>query len=1276
MTSAKDETVADRTNLRQISVTGRLSIQETRRPIPGLLVEIVQSGDRPMRLDTVVTGRNGDFASTLDLGVGEDAAYPETLSLGLRVLAPSRVGSDTSGAVLFDAATRLTAAKREVYLIELPSAVLKDAGLDHVLGDTSTQSDRQVKAIEETVTASLGVAEAASKVLAARVARKETDRQFLRDTVIPKIAHEISTVSQEQATDPRFVADVGKIEATGRAVAREELKRWRKKSKRGAKALNDVTRSTRLQLDQKVLEALRHDSADDEAVIVMKSDVEAALGVPMNKPSLLERGEDADDICRDKLPGEVCLDGSKDASSSDPNDRDPSNGGSGTNADGDAAGRNVAFTAGTAIARLMDGPAIAMQDGSAELEPRLASEDVERAIGGVTLLPGPADVPAFHDFTTLQLAFEDVWQEALDDRVFRDVEDAYDRIVNSGLPIDPAAPWNIDYIIGVLAGIEEANNDVPDEVSAQIRISRAEYGVLSPGAQSRLLALAGQMGVTRTALIDALTPAVPEENESSGGGGSNNPFIPDFIEDEVERLLETGVDLITAPSRALVNLVRSQLGQVGAAYDTTAIKLLEQLRILESEADKIVAFARQTVLEQRAATPLQIRNNIIHRLGSARANNISTTHFAASPSQRSVNFGLMLTYRQKWTPVSYQVGDLVSTLPLGPGQKMSFTKKESKKTRRLEKELEKNLSDSKFSTESKSRAEAEILAKAVGKTNFTHTMEGTYDFGVGPKGKNTTTFTADAEKHSSDTKKSMREAVLKASEERRRETKIEVETERTDGMESSEKNEIFNPNDEIPVTFLFYELQRRFRINEKLHRMQSVVLVAQEMPRASQIDVVWIIQHDWILNRVLLDDSFRAALRYASTTLVGEREMLDHMNRALIEQERLVEQIREDLADRRSSAGLRYAALERQIERTANDADGTLWDDVTDYIKGGGLLGGVLGGGQDGEDNAAKIRESAARDAWDRERREEESYRNRLMGAQSTLAEMRSSYQKKLAKHLGELTQVERLATHITQNIMHYMQAIWSHEPEDQRFLRLRNVPVPDLQPRLFNHRFEVPADLQVDLIDNTVGVISDYGIGTLPPQPENIPTVPLAKVADINNPMGFMGNYAIFPLYEVNALTDFMMEPYVAFAAGEYGIRDPDPAGNMSLEEFSDYICCLHKHLDEAEFKKRAPALERRLKELLSSSLRENEEIVVGTGNLYIECLPGVHSVMEQFKHLHRRIDVQAAGEDLRAAALDNVRRAQRIIDNNLEDPDIDTKYLFEGGGSATVVPPGGGSE
>src|SRR5690606_20883868 len=194
------------------------------------------------------------------------------------------------------------------------------------------------------------------------------------------------------------------------------------------------------------------------------------------------------------------------------------------------------------------------------------------------------------------------------------------------------------------------------------------------------------------------------------------------------------------------------------------------------------------------------------------------------------------------------------------------SKKEVQKRRRSEKELESNLYNRKFDTETKSRAEDVILAKASGKTSFEHNAKGSFNYGVeggiSAGGESVSTFRVDAERHSQDTKKNMRESVVKAAEERKRETKLEVESEESFESEFTESGEIMNPNDEISVTFLFYELQRRYRINEKLHQLQSVVLVAQEMPRASEIDATWIIQHDWILNRVLLDDSFRAALKY------------------------------------------------------------------------------------------------------------------------------------------------------------------------------------------------------------------------------------------------------------------------------------------------------------------------------------------------------------------------------------------------------------------------------
>ena len=73
----------------------------------------------------------------------------------------------------------------------------------------------------------------------------------------------------------------------------------------------------------------------------------------------------------------------------------------------------------------------------------------------------------------------------------------------------------------------------------------------------------------------------------------------------------------------------------------------------------------------------------------------------------------------------------------------------------------------------------------------------------------------DAAKHSSQTKKEFREAVLKAAQEYKNENKLEINTTTSEKYEEATSGEISNPNDEISVTYLFYELQRRYEVSEK-----------------------------------------------------------------------------------------------------------------------------------------------------------------------------------------------------------------------------------------------------------------------------------------------------------------------------------------------------------------------------------------------------------------------------------------------------------------------------
>src|SRR5207253_5662083 len=133
------------------------------------------------------------------------------------------------------------------------------------------------------------------------------------------------------------------------------------------------------------------------------------------------------------------------------------------------------------------------------------------------------------------------------------------------------------------------------------------------------------------------------------------------------------------------------------------------------------------------------------------------------------------------------------------------------------KEAKKNNSSITNEQHSTSRVEADIMAKAQNKTNFSLSAEGDYNIGIS-EGKSTTTFGVEAVNESAQNRKDFREAVLKAVQEYKDEISTELLTETTDSSEFTESGTITNPNDELAVTYLFYELQKRYRVSEQLYR--------------------------------------------------------------------------------------------------------------------------------------------------------------------------------------------------------------------------------------------------------------------------------------------------------------------------------------------------------------------------------------------------------------------------------------------------------------------------
>src|SRR5262245_29357306 len=143
-------------------------------------------------------------------------------------------------------------------------------------------------------------------------------------------------------------------------------------------------------------------------------------------------------------------------------------------------------------------------------------------------------------------------------------------------------------------------------------------------------------------------------------------------------------------------------------------------------------------------------------------------------AKNAINFGIVITYRQTWEPQQYQVGDLVKTIPLAPKEIVRYTTRTVTKRSRAQKELDDNVQTRKTEAADTTRAEEQIVNKAIQKTNFNMSATETFG-GEGMNISATESGGGSTELESAKTKKDFRESVLKSSQEYRQQHKVEVE---------------------------------------------------------------------------------------------------------------------------------------------------------------------------------------------------------------------------------------------------------------------------------------------------------------------------------------------------------------------------------------------------------------------------------------------------------------------------------------------------------------------
>jgi hypothetical protein len=854
------------------------------------------------------------------------------------------------------------------------------------------------------------------------------------------------------------------------------------------------------------------------------------------------------------------------------------------------------------------------------LRPELADKradgaSIDKSVNEFSLQKGPAEVPAFYDFNTVQIAFDHVWKQLFDESIPNlaftantigkakfGVNGLVDSAFRNGLLVADLF-WTISPV------------EVPAIVARFFDITREEYNELSYTLREELARLANQIN---------------------------------------ECTVSTTVDFF--------HMTLSHAG--------SRVADLRIIQALTEQGERLIDAVRHD--------DYYTLHKTLRDLNARMTGKYEFTVFAADKDYHSVNFGLMNTYRQQWTPLTYQAGKLVKTIPLAPKEERKYSVKINRQDKRSSKEAKKNNSSLTNEQTTTSRVEADIMSKAQNKTNFGLQAEGDFNIGV-YDGKATTTFGVEAVSESSQNRKDFREAVLKAVQDYKDETSTEVTTETDYSSESTDSGTIANQNDELSVSFLFYELQKRYRVSEKIYRVMPVVFVAQEVPSPDQITPAWIISNDWILNRYLLDDSFRPTLRYLANNSVGDDFSLRELRKNVRQQRNLVDTLRIEFSAASMQADNRYKALEAAItnriaQEHAENSDGLL-NDISDFIGRGPGITALFGGGGGGPDpEAAKARELAAKDAHQYALEKAEKASVALKQEVNTLHTLTEQYNKTLQVRLDNETKVKRLQVHLRNNIFYYMQAIWSMEPPDQRYLRLYKVQVPVIELESRNYRVKVQREREEDDIFASFrepGTEKHRAFlhGKLKRNPSGaFNTKPLVEMADLDTLLGFKGNYMIFPMKQHNALTEFMAAPYIDSA---FGAMDPEEMSNVNLDEYSKYVCCLHDKLPPDDFEALKPQLKAWLEKLLASPLRNGDEIVVPTGSLFIESLVDPNPVLEDFKLKHRELDVYKVQEEVRKAALENIRLAARLLNDEREDPDIERKIVVEGGGSIVLPQP-----
>ena len=144
-----------------------------------------------------------------------------------------------------------------------------------------------------------------------------------------------------------------------------------------------------------------------------------------------------------------------------------------------------------------------------------------------------------------------------------------------------------------------------------------------------------------------------------------------------------------------------------------------------------------------------------------------------------------------------------------------------------------------------------------------------------------------------------------------------------------------------------------------------MILVANEVPAPHELDDAWLIQHDWILRRCILDDSFRPALDYLTKSFVGAEVNIRILEANAIAQKNLVDKINQQIQTQMGLLATNERSVQAAVQASTQQQQG-IFNSVKRIFDPIGITGGADSGAVD----AAQAMVDYSRQALDRVERE------------------------------------------------------------------------------------------------------------------------------------------------------------------------------------------------------------------------------------------------------------------------------------------------------------------